>query len=104
MASIRKQKSGRRRVQVRRKGRAVSETFVRYEDAKAWAVDAERQIDRGETPRQSQVARVKTFGQLVALHIADMASVGKAPRRSKDAVLKALKKSLGRKTIAEMDR
>lgn len=104
MASIRKQKSGRWRVQVRRKGRAVSETFVRYEDAKAWAVDAERQIDRGETPRQSQVARVKTFGQLVDLHVADMASVGKAPRRSKDAVLKALRKSLGRKTIAEMDR
>ena len=36
MASIRKQKSGSWRVQVRRKGRAVSETFIRYEDAKGW--------------------------------------------------------------------
>jgi hypothetical protein len=47
MASIRKQKSGAWRVQVRRKGRAVSKTFVRYGGAGKWGVDAERQIDRG---------------------------------------------------------
>ena len=47
MASIRKQKARTWRVQVRRKGRSVSENFVRYEDAKRWAVDAERQIARG---------------------------------------------------------
>lgn len=104
MASIRKQKSGRWRVQVRRKGQAVSETFVRYEDAKAWGVDAERQIDRGETPRASQVARLKTFGELIDLHIADMKEVGRAPRRSKANVLKSLKASLGRKIIGEMNR
>lgn len=51
MASIRKQKSGRWRAQVRRKGREISETFLRFEDARAWAVEAERQIDRKD-PRQ----------------------------------------------------
>ena len=45
MASIRKKKSGSWRAQVRRKGRSVSENFVRYEDAKHWAVDA-RTSDR----------------------------------------------------------
>ena len=50
MASIRKEKSGTWRVQVRRKGRSISETFIRYDDAKKWGVEAERQIDRGETP------------------------------------------------------
>lgn len=104
MASIRKQKSGRWRVQVRRKGQAVSETFVRYEDAKAWAVDAERSIDRGETPRDSQVARIKSFGELIDLHIDDMKSVGKAPRRSKAATLKMLKARLGRKKLGQLDR
>jgi hypothetical protein len=43
MASIRKQKSGNWRVQVRRKGRTVSDSFVRYDDAKRWAVETERQ-------------------------------------------------------------
>lgn len=104
MASIRKQKSGRWRVQVRRKGQSASETFVRHEDAKAWGVDAERQIDRGEAPRASQIARLSTFGDLVDLHIEDMKSVGRAPRRSKAAVLKALKQDLGRKKIGEIDR
>lgn len=104
MASIRRQKSGRWRVQVRRKGQSVSETFVRYEDAKAWGVDAERQIDRGEVPRASQIARLATFGDLVELHIEDMKSVGRAPRRSKAAVLRALKQELGRKKIGEIDR
>lgn len=104
MASIRRQKSGRWRVQVRRKGQSASETFVRFEDAKAWGVDAERQIDRGEVPRASQIARLATFGDLVDLHIEDMKSVGRAPRRSKAAVLRALKQELGRKKIGEIDR
>lgn len=104
MASIRKQKSGRWRVQVRRKGQAVSETFVRYEDAKAWGVDAERQIDQGEAPRASQIARLSTFGDLVDLHIEDMKSVGWAARHSKAAELKALEQDVGRKKIVEIDR
>lgn len=104
MASIRKQKSGNWRVQVRRKGRALSESFVRYEDARNWAVEAERQIDRGETPQSSRVARVKTLGELIDLHVEDMKSVGKAPGRSKDATLQMLKRELGKLTLADIDR
>lgn len=104
MASIRKQKSGSWRVQVRRKGRALSESFIRYEDARNWAVDAERQIDRGDTPQSSRVARLKTFGELIDLHVEDMKSVGKAPGRSKDATLQMLKRELGKLTLADIDR
>ncbi len=104
MASIQKQKSGAWRVQVRRKGRSVSETFIRYEDAKRWGVDAERQIDRGETPMHSKVGKLQTFGDLIELHISDMKEVGKAPRRSKEATLKMLKARLGARNLVELDR
>jgi hypothetical protein len=104
MASIRKQKSGAWRVQVRRKGRSLSEVFIRFEDAKRWAVDAERQIDRGETPSSSRLARVQTFGHLVDLHTEDMCAVGQAPRRSKAATLRALKRDLGSCNMVSLDR
>jgi hypothetical protein len=104
MASIRKQKAGAWRVQVRRKGPSVSENFVRYEDAKRWAVDAERQIDRGETPISSRIEGLQTFGDLVDLHIDDMCEVGKAPGRSKHATLQMLKRKLVRRKMIEIDR
>jgi integrase len=104
MASIRRQKSGSWRVQVRRKGRSVSENFIRYEDAKRWAVDAERQIDRGEAPTVSRIGKLKTFGDLIDLHICDMKEVGKAPGRSKDATLRMLKRELGSRGMVEIDR
>jgi hypothetical protein len=104
MASIRKQEAGTWRVQVRRKGRSVSETFVRHEDAKRWAVDAERQIDRGETPKVSRVGKLKTFRELVDLHISDMKDVGKAPDRTKEASLAMLKRELGSLNMVEIDR
>ncbi|WP_340643903.1 site-specific integrase [Phenylobacterium sp.] len=104
MASIRKQKSGRWRAQVRRKGRALSETFVRHEDAKGWSLDTERQIDRGETPLPTRIARLRTFGELIDLHIEDMKEVGRAPGRSKDATLQMLKRDLGKLKLVEIDR
>lgn len=104
MASIRKQKSGAWRVQVRRKGRSLSETFVSHEDAKRWAIDAERQIDRGQTPTKSRIARMRTFGDLIDLHIADMMAVGRAPGRSKTATLAMLKRELGKRPVVELDR
>jgi integrase len=104
MASIRKQQSGRWRVQVRRKGRSVSETFSRYEDAKNWAIDAERQVDRGETPVTARIAKPRTFGELIDVHIEDMKEVGKAPGRSKIATLEMLKRELGKKAPNELDR
>lgn len=104
MASIRRQKSGAWRVQVRRKGRYLSETFVSHEDAKRWAIDVERQIDRGQTPTKSRIARLRTFGHLIDLHIADMKAVGRAPGRTKTATLAMLKRELGSRNIVEMDR
>ncbi|HEY1928558.1 MAG TPA: hypothetical protein VGG92_13910 [Caulobacteraceae bacterium] len=72
-------KSGTWRVQVRRKGRSISETFVRHDDAKRRGVNAERQIDRGETPTLSRIAKLQSFADLVDLHITDMKEVGKPP-------------------------
>jgi integrase len=104
MASIRKQKSGAWRVQVRRKGRKLSETFVRYDDAKKWGAEAERQIDRGETPTFARTAKLSTFGDLIDLHIADMTEVGRPPQRSKTATLDMLKRRLGKHNMADLDR
>jgi integrase len=104
MASILKEQSGSWRVQVRRKGRSLSETFVRHDDAKTWGVDAERQIDRGETPTLSRTAKLRTFGDLIDLHVTDMAEVGKPPGRSKAATLDMLKRRLGSRNMAELDR
>ena len=104
MASIRKQKSGRWRVQVRLKGVTISDTFARRQDAQDWAVDREREIDRGETPKSRRTEGLQTFGDLVDLHIEDMKEVGKAPRRSKEATLLALKRHLGSVGINDLDR
>jgi len=104
MATYSKLSSGSWRVQVRRKGRYVSETFLKRDDARRWATAAEAKIDRGETPTPSRAAGLRTFGELIDLHIDDMKSVCKAPRRSKAATLKSLKSSLGEKKIGELDR
>ncbi|MER9215165.1 hypothetical protein NKI54_24370 [Mesorhizobium sp. M0663] len=104
MATYTKLSSGSWRVQIRRKGRYVSETFLRRDDARRWATDAERQIDRGEAPSKSRVARLKTFCQLIDLHIDDMCDVGKSPLRSKAAALDMLRRHLGKCSIAALDR
>jgi hypothetical protein len=68
MATITRLKSGSWRVQVRRKGKYVNETFFRRKDAEEWAIDIERRIDRQEpaTTRKSRDARC--FGDLITLH------------------------------------
>jgi integrase len=104
MATFTRLPSGSWRVQVRRKGHYVSETFLRRDDARLWAIDAERQIDRGETPSESRISRLKTFGELVDLHIDDMCDVGKPPLRSKAATLNMLKRELGKCNMAALDR
>ena len=81
MASFVKLPAGSWRAIVRRKSRYISETFRRKDDARAWALDAERQIDRGEAPKASRTARLRTFGDLIDLHIEDMKEVGRAPGR-----------------------
>jgi hypothetical protein len=101
---LHKLSSGSWRVQVRRKGRYVSETFLRRDDARRWATETERQVDRGETPTKSRTARLKTFGELIDLHIDDMCDVGKSPRRSKAATLDMLQRHLGKCDITALDR
>ncbi len=104
MATFTRLNSGSWRVQVRRKGRYVSETFLRREDARQWATDTERQIDRGETPHRARTARLTTFSDLVDLHVADMTEVAKPPGRSKTATLNMLKRELGKYKMTELDR
>jgi integrase len=104
LAAFVKLPSGSWRAVVRRKGRYVSETFRRKGDASRWALEAEREIDRGETPKASRTARLRTFGDLIDLHVSDMKEVGKAPGRSKDATLKMLKRELGSRNMATLDR
>jgi hypothetical protein len=87
MASVSKLPSGAGRVQVRHKGRYVSETFHRREDARRWSTDIESRIDRGETPTSAHARGVASFGELIELHLADMKEVGKAPGRSTEGEL-----------------
>lgn len=104
MATYSKLPSGSWRVQVRRKGRYISETFIKRDDARRWATETESQIDRGQSPALSKVARLRTFTELIEIHIADMKEVGKAPGRSKAATLDMLSKRLGKKKLPELDR
>ena len=48
MATFKKLKSSNWRVQVRRKGQYVSNSFRRKSEADAWALETERRIDRGD--------------------------------------------------------
>lgn len=104
MASITRLPSGAYRVQIRRKGRYASETFVRRDDAQKSARQAETLVDQGRPPNRSSVGRLHTFGDLADLHIADRCAVGKPPRRSKAATLALLKSNLGCQKIGHLDR
>ena len=104
MATLTKLGSGNRRVQVRRKGHYIADTFRRRKDAEEWALYMERSIDRGLTPKHRSKGPAKTFGDLIDLHVADMFEVGKPPRRSKAAVMESLKLSLGSVKIRQLNR
>jgi hypothetical protein len=105
MPTFTKLKSGTWRVQVRRKRQYVANTFIRRRDAEEWAVEAERSIDRGTPIRRSKShERPRTFSDLIALHLDDLAQVGKPVRRSKSMVLKALKISLERVNLKDITR
>lgn len=104
LATITKLKSGHWRVQVRRKQSYASETFLRHEDARKWAIATERRIDLGEAPRKSAARDPTLFAHLVDLHVQDMCDVGKAPRRSKQFTLDALKAKLGKVKLKDLSR
>lgn len=104
MATFTKLKSGSWRVQIRRKGQYVNETFLRRKDAEEWALEMERRIDRQEPtiPHKSRDARY--LRDLVRLHRTDMEEVGIRIGRSKDFCLSALEKVLGDLKLKELDR
>lgn len=104
MATITKLKSGHWRVQVRRKQSYASETFLRHEDARKCAIATERRIDLGEAPRKAAARDPTLFAHLVDLHVQDMCEVGKAPRRSKQFTLDALKAKLGKVKLKDLTR
>jgi integrase len=104
MATFIQLPSGNWRVQVRRKNRYVAETFRRRKDGEEWALDIERNIDRSGSPKPRAALQVRTFGDLVDLHVEDMQEVGRPPRRSKAAVLEALKESLGTVKLPQLNR
>ena len=104
MATIRQLPSGRWQAQVRRKGKAASETFLRRDHAREWATEAENQIDRGRSPVGRRARGTKTFGDLIDLHIDDMKDVGKPPGRSKSATLEMLHREVGALRPSELDR
>jgi hypothetical protein len=65
----------------------------------------ERSIDRGAPIRRSRpYEQPRIFSDLIALHLDDLAQVGKPVRRSKSMVLKALKTSLGRVNLKDITR
>lgn len=104
MATFSKLPSGAWRVQVRRKGRYVGETFLRHDHAREWATEVEHEIDRGKSPVARRARSIKTFGHLIDLHIDDMKEVGKALGRSKTATLEMLQRELGFLKMTELDR
>ncbi|MHB0773947.1 hypothetical protein [Bradyrhizobium sp. 5.13L] len=105
MPRFTKLKSGSWRVQVRRKNEYIANTFVRGRDAEERALDVERSIDRGTPIRRSRpFEQPRIFSDLIALHLDDLAQVGKPVRRSKSMVLNALKISLGRTNLKELTR
>jgi integrase len=104
LATFTKLRSGSWRVQVRRKGKYVNETFLRRKDAEEWAREVERRIDRGEPAFARGSRETKTFGDLIQLHRGDLQDVGKRIGRSKSASLTFLEHRLGRLRIPELDR
>lgn len=104
MSSISRLPKGQWRAQVRRKGRYVSQSFVRRKDAEEWALKMERRIDRGESVSKNIPDDLSTFSQLIDLHITDMLEVGKRLRRSKTYSLDKLKVKLGHVRLELLDR
>ncbi len=91
MATFTLLKSGAWRVQVRRKGIYAAETFLRKTEASAWARKTELTIDEGKRPgKRDSTNRKTTIGDLIDLHLEDMAEVVKRVGRSKLFTLEML--------------
>jgi len=64
----------------------------------------ERRVDRNESVSAHRPKHIKTFANLVDLHISDMHEVQKPLRRSKEYALKKLKAELGKTTFDRLNR
>ncbi|NOT70398.1 MAG: site-specific integrase [Hyphomicrobium sp.] len=95
MASITKLPSGRWRAQLRRRQKSVSKTFRLRADAERWATEQQDRLSRGEGINKRLPDSVGTLGDMIDLHLTDMAEVGKEARRSKEATLLRLKDTIG---------
>ncbi|MCY6380239.1 site-specific integrase [Hoeflea prorocentri] len=104
MATIVRTNEGNWRAQVRRKGRYASQTFRLKSLASEWVTETERMIDIGYEPISRKTGTPKTISDLIDLHIADLQEVGKPIRRSKNAVLVALKRDIGSTRISSLNR
>src|SRR5689334_11957601 len=104
MATLFQLPSGNWRVQIRRKGRYLSETFLRHQDAEAWARANEIRIDQGRKPMARGATDPRTFGDLVDLHLQDLRDLGRTARRSKAFSLEQLKRKLGKVSLRDLDR
>ena len=104
MGTTVKTKEGTWRAQVRRKGKYASQTFRLKTLADEWIVETERLIDIGMEPSGRKLQKRKTIGDLIDLHVADLLEVGKPLRRSKRAVLNALKNDFGTVRIVHLNR
>jgi len=69
-----------------------------------WAREIEHVIDQGGEISTPLTNKVRNFGHIIDLHVADLKEVGKPIRRSKRAVLKSLKKDLGRTQLRNLNR
>ena len=87
MATIVKLPSGNWRAQIRHHGKSVSKTFRLKSQAERWATEQHGRADRGEPPTTRDTLKAGTVGDLIKLHLDDMAEVGKAAQRSKEHAL-----------------
>ncbi len=73
-------------------------------DADAWVREVEIALDQERDPTARRLSKKDTFASLIDLHIEDLRALGKPIRRSKDAVLRRLKKRLGDLPVAHLTR
>lgn len=96
--------SGSWRAIIRRKGRYISETFKFRDDARRWATAQESAIDKGAAPKKTHIANKTTFAHLIDLHLDDLREVGKPIGRTKLDTLLLLRRAMGHRKFAELDR
>ena len=104
MPSFTKLPSGRWRIQIRRNRKSVSRTFRLRAEAERWAVEQEARLYKGEDLGRRDAPSGGRLAELIDLHLADMAEIGKPAQRSKEATLLRLRSELGATKLAHLTR